>query len=429
MSFMTEAKTRSYFTIIMLILAGESVFILPFVLARIFRPTFLDVFGIDNLELGLCFSVYGIVALISYLFGGAPADRFHPRILMAIALIMTALGGFYMATYPSYDNLKILFGYYGFTTIFLFWAPMIKATRIWGGAKMQGRAFGYLDGGRGLVAALFGTLGVFIFSIFTTSELEVASFPERQAAFSNVIMASSTIILLVGIATYFVLKNLDTKNYPEYEKRLFTFSGIKSVLKLPAVWLLMLIILCAYVGYKLTDDVSLYANEVMGYDEVNSAKIGTSLLYFRPVIGIIIGLLADKSKASLWLMIGFGITLLSSLMFSSGILIDSQVSLFIFSTVLMAIGVYSARVLYFAVLGEGGIPLELTGTAVGVISVVGYTPDIFVGPVMGYFLDNNPGIYGHQLVFIFLTVFAVIGLISAFLFYRLSKNVNENLVA
>jgi len=115
--------------ILLLILAGESIFILPFVLARVFRPTFLDVFQLNNFQLGTCFSIYGIVAFVSYLFGGTLADKFKPRILIALALFLTALGGVLMATYPSYSTMKILFGYWGFTTIFLFWGAMIKFRR------------------------------------------------------------------------------------------------------------------------------------------------------------------------------------------------------------------------------------------------------------------------------------------------------------
>lgn len=55
-------KSARWYFLLVLILAGESVFILPFVLSRIFRPTVLEVFGLDNVQLGLCFSVYGIVA-------------------------------------------------------------------------------------------------------------------------------------------------------------------------------------------------------------------------------------------------------------------------------------------------------------------------------------------------------------------------------
>ena len=63
-------KKRDLRTIILLILSGECIYILPYVIARIFRPTFLDVFNLSNFELGSLFSVYGIVAIFSYLFGG-----------------------------------------------------------------------------------------------------------------------------------------------------------------------------------------------------------------------------------------------------------------------------------------------------------------------------------------------------------------------
>ena len=94
-----------------LILAGESVFMLPYVLPRIFRPTVLQVFQIDNVELGLCFSTYGIVAIFSYIFGGPIADRYSPRKLMSLSLILTAFGGLAYAQFPTFYGLKILYGY------------------------------------------------------------------------------------------------------------------------------------------------------------------------------------------------------------------------------------------------------------------------------------------------------------------------------
>ena len=163
--------------------AGEGVFILPFLLARIFRPTFLDVFQLDNFQLGTLFSTYGFVALISYLFGGTLADKFQPKILMGSSLIMTSLGGFYLSFFPSFDKLQLLYGFWGFSTTFLFWAAMIKATRNWGGDHKQGKAFGFLEGGRGLVAASIGAIGIFIFSIFIPTEIINISFVEKKSDF------------------------------------------------------------------------------------------------------------------------------------------------------------------------------------------------------------------------------------------------------
>ena len=198
-----NTQKQPLYVIILLILAAEAVFILPFVLQRIFRTTFLESFNITQLEIGSIFSAYGIVALISYLLGGPLADRFKPHILMSVALILTAFGGFYLATYPSLYNLHLLYGFWGFTTIFLFWAAMIKATRIWGGSDKQGIAFGFLDGGRGLVAALFGTVGVFIFSLFITKDIELTTIEERRLAFKEVITYTSIAVFCIGIVVFF----------------------------------------------------------------------------------------------------------------------------------------------------------------------------------------------------------------------------------
>ena len=103
----------------------------------------------NNFQLGSLFSVYGFVALLSYIYGGVVTDRYSPRKLMSSALILTSLGGIVLASYPSYLTLQILYGYWGFTSVFLFWGALIKATRLWGGDSNQGKAFGLLDGGRG----------------------------------------------------------------------------------------------------------------------------------------------------------------------------------------------------------------------------------------------------------------------------------------
>ena len=415
--FPTMKTAATWYYLVLLILAGEAVFILPFVLPRIFRPTVLDVFGLDNVQLGLCFSVYGIVALVSYLVGGPLADRYPPRKLIAIALWMTALGGTVFAAFPSFETLRILYGYWGFTTIFLFWAPMIKATRAWGGDTSQGKAFGLLDGGRGLTGALFGVLGVVIFSMFISEDASVVDIGARTQAFKNVIYSSSLIIAVIGLLVWFFMK-MDAKGEEVTVQRI-SLSEIRKVLKLPAVWLLMMIILCAYVGYKITDVLSLYAREVMQYDEVEAAQVGTFLQFLRPTTGILVGLVVDRFRISAWLFGSFILSIIGGVLFASGVLGPSNTALFFLSVTIIAAGVYAARALYFAVMQTGSIPLAYTGTAVGLISLIGYTPDIFAGPAYGYLLDSNPGEPGHQNVFWMLVVFSVLGAIASGVYHRM----------
>lgn len=409
-------EKQPYFKLIVLIMAGTSSFYLPFGLTRVFRPTFLDVFSINNLELGLCFSVYGVIALFSYFFGGGLADRFKPNVLMASSLFMTAAGGLYMATYPSILGLKVLYGYWGFTTVFLFWAAMIKATRMWGGSANQLRAFAFLDGGRGLVAALLGTMGVVVFGSMLTEGIATIGIDDKKISFSSVIYITSVVVIIVGILCLIFLRSKGKDD--ELIKEKIGLDQIFEVLKIPSVWYLMVIILCAYFGYKVTDIGSLYANEVMDYDEINSASLATFLLFLRPVLGLLIGLFASSIKSANFLVISFVFLLAGSSIFASGVNSPNLNLLFLISVIIVAVGAYSARILYFAVLQEGRIPLYLTGTAVGIISFIGYTPDIFSGPLIGVLLDNNPGEYGHQLVFVVLGIFSIIGLIAAIGFKR-----------
>ena len=199
-----QTKKGSALSITLLILSGELIFLLPYVLARIFRPTFLEVFNLNNLQLGSLFSVYGIIALLSYVYGGIISDKFQPKKLIAYSLFFTSFGGLVLALYPSYFVLQILYGYWGFTTVFLFWGAMIKATRIWGGTDNQGQAFGFLDGGRGLVAASMGSLGVLIFSMFLTNDIELSSLIDRKEAFRYVILFSSFMVFLTGFLVLFL---------------------------------------------------------------------------------------------------------------------------------------------------------------------------------------------------------------------------------
>ncbi|MBO6534074.1 MAG: MFS transporter [Muricauda sp.] len=412
-----KATKPSWFYLILLILSGEAIFILPFVLPRVFRPTVLDVLELDNVELGLCFSVYGLVAMVSYVFGGPLADKYQPRKLIAVALWMTALGGFLFAQYPALWVLQVLYGWWGFTTIFLFWAPMIKATRIWGGANSQGRAFGFLDGGRGLTGALFSLLGVLVFSFFLTKPPDLADLPDRKAAFTYVLYTVSIIIILVGLLVWFFMKAGDEEKEMILER--ISWKDIKQVLKLPSVWLLMVIILCGYVGYKITDIISQYAEEVMLYNQVEAAKVGTLLQFLRPATGILFGLIADRLKITWLLVVGFFFALIGGLLFASGIIAPSTTTLFFISVLVIAVGVYAIRALYFGVMQAGKIPLTLTGTAVGLISLIGYTPDVFAGPAYGMLLDAHPGEeLGHQHVFWMLSAFAFVGGVAAFIYHQ-----------
>ena len=115
--------------------------------------------------------------------------------------------------------------------------------------------------------------------------------------------------------------------------------------------------------------------------------------------------------------------LIGSLIFALGLVQFDMNFVFYLSLVVVATGTYSIRALYFSIMQKGLIPLALTGTAVGIISVVGYYPDIFATPLIGYIIDKYPGILGHQYVFLMLVFFSILGLSASIKFARL-KSIN-----
>ena len=397
-------------------LAAESIYILPYVLARVFRPTFLDVFNLTNLELGGLFSIYGVVAFFSYLYGGVLADRYSPRKLLSISLIFTSLGGLIMMTYPSYLIMQLLFAYWGFTTVFIFWAPMLKATRSIGGVKMQGKTFSFLDGGRGVVASSIGLIGVLIFSVLITEDVSSLTLSEKQEVFKYVIGASSLIVFIIGIVVYAYLK-IELKD----DEKIGNIKSLLELAKLKSVWLISFIILCAYMGYKITDVYSLYASEVMLFDEINAARVGALQQYLRPIVCISVAFFTDKNGNINNILIGFFVMMLGSILFASGLIKVSMNILFFISLIIVATGTYAIRGLYFSILKDGKIPYILSGTAIGLISIVGYSPDIFATPLYGYLLDNFPGIRGHQYVYLILFISSIVGIYVSLKFKKLNN--------
>ena len=150
-------------------------------------------------------------------------------------------------------------------------------------------------------------MGVFVFSLFLGSQIAEPTLAENREAFRYVILVASGIVSVVGVLVWIFMR-LDPKQEKDIVLEQISIPQIKQVLRLPSVWLLMIIILCAYVGYKITDVFSLYAQDVMDYDQVASAQVGMVLLFIRPLIGVLIGILADRTQTTFWLLVSFVIS-------------------------------------------------------------------------------------------------------------------------
>ena len=401
-----------------LVIAGEMVFGLPFHTARFFRPTLLEVFGFTNTQLGDLFAVYGVTAMLSYFPGGALADRYSARKLLTLSLFATAAGGLYMATIPGAMQMAMLYGFWGVTTIFLFWGALIRTTRDWGGQAAQGTAFGILESGRGLAAAVVAAVAVVVFASIMPDDVLSATDAERRAGLRAIILLYSAAAVGAGVLAWFVIPEQENN---AQEKR-NPFGGMTEVVRRPIIWAQAAIIVCAYCAYKGVDNYSLYAVQVLGMDEVKAAGFAATAAYVRPIAALAAGLIADRFDATR--SIGVAFVLLAIVYAMLSVMTPDVVGTPIIVVNIFAslFGVYALRGIYFALLEETQTPRNITGAAVGMISLVGYTPEIFFAPIAGRILDATPGAGGHLNLFFFLATISACGVAVVIGLYFLQRN-------
>jgi nitrate/nitrite transporter NarK len=158
--------------------------------------------------------------------------------------------------------------------------------------------------------------------------------------------------------------------------------------------------------------------DVYGYNEIEAAKLVTLGSWIRPFAAIAAGLLADRFHVVRMLSICFLMLLFADMYFAFATPLLNILWIFIGNVLITCIAIFGLRGLYFAIYEEVKMPIAITGSAVGLVSVIGFTPDIFVLYVAGVLVDNSPGLLGHQHFFMFLSSFAAIGLIASLLLSR-----------
>jgi len=389
---------------------------------RVFRPIIRDALVIRDFEIGKAQAFYGITAMVSYVFGGFLADKWEPRKLISLSLMLTALGGLFLMQIPSFQGLQLLYGFWGVSTILLFWAALIKATRLWGDPDSQGLSFGLLDGGRGAFAALVASFGALIPSLIFPEDSSTGSLEDTTKTLQYIIGFMTAVVLGIAVLVWIVLPDtIESSDADAKQPPKINFADLLSVFRKPKVLFHALIIICAYSTYKVTDVYATYAKDVWDYSLEEASGFGVYIQWIRPFAAITIGWLADKFVTSKAVLLCFVAIVLGYLLLGFGVFADQAVAFSIVTLSIMSVGIYAMRGLYFALIEEAKTPLLITGTVIGIISFLGYTPDIFMSLISGYVLGDSPSVLEYQRLFKIVAVFPFIGLLATLGFRRVIK--------
>ena len=192
---MNKANFQRYFQFILIVLAAGAIF--PVIYLRTnYQETILQVFNMTLPQLNTIYSVLGMVFVVGYFPSGVLSDKFSAKKLLVISLFGTAMGGFWFAQVPSYSSVVIIYCIWGVFSVFTFWSSHMKIVKMLARSNEEGKFFGILDGGRGVVEAVLASVAVLIFSNILGNSLELL---DKRSAIVAVIYMYSAVLLAVSI--------------------------------------------------------------------------------------------------------------------------------------------------------------------------------------------------------------------------------------
>ncbi len=183
-------------------------------------------------------------------------------------------------------------------------------------------------------------------------------------------------------------------------KKAFQLSDILSVLRISTTWYCSLIIFGVYTIYAILSYSTNYLTEMYGMSLVAASYMGIVInKIFRAFCGPLGGLITTYSRVKSptrviqILSVVSALTLVALLATNNN---PQSVAIGIGLILLLAFTCYASRGLYFACPGEARTPTFIMGTTVGICSVIGFLPDVFVYPVVGYWQDTLPAAEAYR---------------------------------
>ena len=400
------AATISAFTkwaVVAIISSGAYVVYLTYLARYSFYDQVIDGLKITNSQLGVLYGLYGTTATIAYFPGGVLADKVRVKYLATLGFAMSAILTFWYSTAPSYGQLKIIFLLFGLCTTFIFWGIRYKAIRLVSTEENYSTNIGISYGIVGVVGLVVSFISIAIFEAFA----------DPTQGFKIVLMFFAIINAVFAVLSFICIPKFADEFAIERKK--FNFSEVVQAFKHPGVWLTTLCMFFVYTVYtSLAYTVSLLT--AIGATAAIASIVGTIRTYGTSLFSSpIIGGIAQKKTPSKTIIVCGIITAVSLAVMavapkSAGFIIPSVVLIIVLSFFLNgAYGVTSSM------LTETNVPVAIFGSASGILSVIGFIPDMFVSPIAGKWLDTYDAAGAYTRIFAVLAVSAALAVLCALL--------------
>lgn len=160
-----SALKKNFLTVILLALAGSIIYGLPYY-RFYYYDSYMQLYHLSNVQIGMLGSAYGFLGMLSYLLGGVMADKFNAKKMVVFSLIATGACGFLHLLTGQFYVLLAIYVIWGLTSLLTFWPACVKMVRMQGNASEQSRTYGIFEGTRGAFNAGHLAIATAIFAVF-----------------------------------------------------------------------------------------------------------------------------------------------------------------------------------------------------------------------------------------------------------------------
>lgn len=378
-------------------------------------PQMLELWQISKTQFGVLMSIYGIVHNIFYLALAWAQDRFSPRILIPVNMVLGGITTFFLGQTNDFATLCFLFVMLSLWCEGAFWPAILSSVRKSTSDSNQGKIFGLLEGGRGGIELLQNalTVGLYAWLGYSLLGLEIA------------FMVNAVIMIVLGIVSWFMLPTetlLKSGNDQKAANR-EVLAGMSVTLRLPEVWLAGIAGFGVYLAYTSMPFFLTYLQDLHALPVLAISIFGiVSTSGGRIGIALPSGFIADRylGGASGGLRVGlFGVAVFAGLTVAVT-LSGGGAWLAMGLMILLSVLFFFMRALYFAPFGEMGLPPRFSGSVIAVAAFMIYLPSSFAYLLWGFILDSYPGTLGYGLMFGILSAMA---LFSTAVAHRLHRRI------